>query len=246
MSNPTEVSDDFLGAPIFCALDTVDVPVAVSLAKALVGTVGGAKLGLEFYCANGADGFKAVAETGMPIFLDLKFHDIPNTVAGAIRAVAPLGPKMLTVHTLGGPDMMRRAADTAAEEAAKLGQDKPSVIGVTMLTSMDDTDAAAIGVSGGVQNQVVRLAELAAKNSLDGIVCSPKEIALVRAVTPANFKLIVPGIRPAGSAAGDQKRVMTPMAAREAGADVLVIGRPITQAENPAQAASEIAKSLKD
>lgn len=232
------------GDYVYCALDTVDIAKAVSLAKALAGTVGGVKLGLEFYCANGADGFKAVAETGLPIFLDLKFHDIPNTVAGAIRAVVPLGPKILTVHTLGGPDMMRRAADTAAEEAAKLGQNKPSVVGVTMLTSMNDSDSAAIGVGNSVQNQVVRLAELAVKNGLDGIVCSPKEIALVRAITPPGFKLIVPGIRPEGSAAGDQKRVMTPLAARKAGADILVIGRPITQAENPAQAAIEIAKIL--
>ena len=245
MNNSTKSPENFWGASIFCALDTVDVAAAVSLAKALVGTVGGMKLGLEFFSSNGAKGFNAVAETGMPIFLDLKFHDIPNTVAGAIRAVAPLGPKILTVHTLGGADMMRRAADTAAEEAAKLGKNKPSVIGVTMLTSMDDADAAAIGVATSVQNQVVRLAELAAENGLDGIVCSPKEIALVRAVTPPDFKLIVPGIRPEGSAAGDQKRVMTPLAARKAGADILVIGRPITQAENPAQAALEIATSLK-
>ena len=244
MTISSQPSENFAGAPIYCALDTVDIAKAISLAKALVGTVGGMKLGLEFFSSNGADGFKSVAETGMPIFLDLKFHDIPNTVAGAIRAVAPLGPKMLTIHTLGGPDMMRRAADTAVEEALKLGKNKPSVIGVTMLTSMDDSDAAAIGVATSVQDQVVRLAELAVKNGLDGIVCSPKEIALVRAVTPPNFKLVVPGIRPEGSAAGDQKRVMTPLAAREAGADILVIGRPITQAENPARAANEIAKTL--
>ena len=155
---------------IFCALDTVETERAVSLAKTLMGTVGGLKLGLEFYCANGADGFKAVAETGMPIFLDLKFHDIPNTVAGAIRAVAPLGPKILTIHTQGGPEMMRRAAETAAEEAAKHGHPKPWVTGVTILTSMDDADMQAIGVEDKVCDQVARLAALAATNGLDGMV----------------------------------------------------------------------------
>jgi len=237
------VSNSF-GDHIYCALDTVDTGEAVALAKTLTGLVGGVKLGLEFYCANGVDGFKAVAATGMPIFLDLKFHDIPNTVAGAIRAVMPLSPKILTIHTLGGSDMMRRAADTAAEQAAKYGLPKPSVIGVTILTSMDDSDLTAIGVAGRVADQVERLAELAAKSGLDGIVCSPKEIAAVRAVTNPDFKLVVPGIRPEGSAVGDQKRVMTPRAACVAGANVLVIGRPITTAANPAAAARAIAESL--
>lgn len=229
---------------IFCALDTVDVAKAVDLATNLIGVVGGVKLGLEFYCSNGADGFKAVAETGMPIFLDLKFHDIPNTVAGAIRAVAPLAPKILTIHTQGGPEMMRRAAETAAEEAAKHGVDKPWVTGVTILTSMDDSDLSAIGVEDVVADQVARLAALGATSGLDGMVCSPKEIRLARAATNPDFRLVVPGIRPVGSAAGDQKRVMTPTDAVTAGADVLVIGRPITQAVNPRAAAEAIAASI--
>lgn len=229
---------------IFCALDTTDTSAAVALARRLSGTVGGIKLGLEFYCANGADGFKAVAETGMPIFLDLKFHDIPNTVAGAIRAVAPLGPKILTIHTQGGPEMMRRAAETAAEEADKHGKDKPWVTGVTILTSMDDDDLASIGVKDTVPDQVARLAALAHTSGLDGMVCSPREIALARAVTGPDFRLVVPGIRPAGAAVGDQKRVMTPADAVAAGADVLVIGRPITQADDPAAAARAIAESI--
>ncbi|UTW58923.1 orotidine-5'-phosphate decarboxylase [Kordiimonas sp. SCSIO 12603] len=229
---------------IYCALDTVETQKAVDLAKTLNGVVGGIKLGLEFYCANGADGFKAVAETGMPIFLDLKFHDIPNTVAGAIRAVAPLGPKILTIHTQGGPEMMRRASETAAEEAAKHGHAKPWVTGVTILTSLDDSDMKAIGVEDVVADQVARLAALGAENGLDGMVCSPREISLARAATNPDFKLVVPGIRPAGSAAGDQKRVMTPFDAVEAGADVLVIGRPITQADDPRAAAEAIAKSI--
>lgn len=231
---------------IFCALDTVDVDTAVALASTLKGVVGGVKLGLEFFCANGADGYRRVSEAGLPIFLDLKFHDIPNTVAGAIRAVAPLAPRILTIHTQGGPEMMRRAVDTAKEEAEKYGIKAPSVVGVTILTSLDEADLRAIGVSGAVSAQVERLAALAASSGLDGIVCSPKEITLARAATNPDFQLVVPGIRPAGSAVGDQKRVMTPTDAVNAGADVLVIGRPITQADDPAAAARTIASELSD
>jgi orotidine-5'-phosphate decarboxylase len=231
---------------IFCALDTVDMTEAVALARQLDGVVGGVKLGLEFFCANGADGFKAVAATGLPIFLDLKFHDIPNTVAGAIRAVAPLGPKILTIHTQGGPEMMRRAAETAAEEADRHGLSRPWVTGVTILTSLDDADMTAIGVGDAVPDQVARLAALAHSCGLDGMVCSPKEIALARAATAPEFRLVVPGIRPAGSAAGDQKRVMTPAEAVASGADVLVIGRPITKAADPASAAKAIAESINE
>lgn len=229
---------------VFCALDTTDVSKAVTLANKLSGVVGGLKLGLEFYCANGVDGFKAVAETGMPIFLDLKFHDIPNTVAGAIRAVMPLAPKILTIHTQGGSEMMRRAADAAAEEAEKNGVGKPWVVGVTLLTSLDDNDLADMSIDGTTETVVPRLARLAERSGLDGIVCSPKEIAMVRDQTESAFKLVVPGIRPVGSDAGDQKRVMTPSDAIGAGADVLVIGRPITQAPDPAAAARAIADSL--
>lgn len=231
---------------IFCALDTTDISVAVATAKHLMGVVGGVKLGLEYYCAAGADGFKAVAETGMPIFLDLKFHDIPNTVAGAIRAVAPLAPKILTIHTQGGPDMMRRAAETAAEEADKHGVAKPWVVGVTLLTSLDNDDLAAMSITGTTATVVPTLAGLAQASGLDGIVCSPQEIAMVRSQTASDFKLVVPGIRPEGSAAGDQKRIMTPQAAVSAGADVLVIGRPITGADDPIGAARAIASSLVD
>lgn len=229
---------------IYCALDSVDVDDVVAMARQLKGHVGGVKLGLEFYCANGADGYKRVRDTGMPIFLDLKFHDIPNTVAGAIRAVAPLGPKILTIHTQGGPDMMRRASDTAAEQADKYGLQKPVVAGVTILTSMDQSDLTSIGVQDSVADQVRRLASLAYENGLDGMVCSPMEIALARAATSKDFQLIVPGIRPEGSAKGDQKRVLTPYQAVTAGANVLVIGRPITQAVDSIASADSIAKSL--
>ena len=229
---------------IYCALDTTDVDHAVSLALALKGTIGGIKLGLEFFCAAGPDGFRQVAKTGMPLFLDLKFHDIPNTVAGAIRSVAPLAPRILTIHTQGGPAMMQAAAESAAREADRYGVERPWVCGVTILTSLDDSDLDAIGVSDPVSAQVGRLAGLAQKNGLDGMVCSPKEISLARAATSPDFKLIVPGIRPSGSAVGDQKRVMTPYDAVTAGANVLVIGRPITGADDPVAAAKKIVESL--
>lgn len=229
---------------IFCALDTTDVAKACELASALKSSVGGIKLGLEFFCANGADGFKRVADVGLPIFLDLKFHDIPNTVAGAIRAVSPLVPQILTIHTQGGPEMMRRAAETAAEEAEKHGLPKPLVVGVTILTSLDAADLQQMAVANAPEVQVPLLAQLAQENGLDGIVCSPKEIELVRASVAPGFKLVVPGIRPVGAAVGDQKRVMTPKDAVAAGADVLVIGRPITTASDPAAAARAIAESI--
>ncbi len=229
---------------IFCALDTTDVDHAVDLALALKGTIGGIKLGLEFFCAAGPSGFRQVAETGMPLFLDLKFHDIPNTVAGAIRSVAPLAPQILTIHTQGGPAMMQAAAESAAREADRYGLERPWVCGVTILTSLDDNDLGAIGVNDPVPDQVERLASLAHKNGLDGMVCSPREISLARTATSPDFKLIVPGIRPSGSAVGDQKRVMTPHDAVTAGANVLVIGRPITEADDPVAAALAIAESL--
>ena len=229
---------------IFCALDTTDVEQAVALASALKGTIGGIKLGLEFFCAAGPDGFRRVAETGMPLFLDLKFHDIPNTVAGAIRSVAPLAPKILTIHTQGGPAMMQAAAESAAIEADRYGVAKPWVCGVTILTSLDNEDLNAIGVNDNVGSQVKRLASLANTCGLDGMVCSPKEIALARGATNTDFKLIVPGIRPVGSDVGDQKRVMTPLDAVTAGANILVIGRPITGAKDPVSAAKAIAASL--
>ena len=229
---------------IFCALDTTDAAAAADLAARLGDTVGGVKLGLEFFTACGPTGYARVAEAGLPIFLDLKLHDIPNTVAGAVRAVAPLAPKLLTVHVQGGPAMLRAAADAATQAAADLGVARPKVIGVTVLTSLDATDLARVGVAGPVVDQVRRLAELAQASGLDGVVCSPVEIAALRADRGDDFTLVVPGIRPAGAAAGDQKRVLTPAEAVAAGADVLVIGRPITQAADPAVAASEIAASL--
>lgn len=225
--------------PIFCAVDRPDVAGATNLARSLDGHVGGIKLGLEFVTANGPAGVRAVAQAGLPIFLDLKFHDIPNTVAGAVRSSIDLGTAMLTLHASGGPAMMRAAA-----EAAGSAERRPWVLAVTVLTSLDDADLAATGVTDDAMAQAVRLARLAAECGLDGAVCSPREIKAIRAACGPGFRLVVPGIRPAGSVADDQKRVMTPSDALAAGADVLVIGRPITEAAEPRQAAAAIAAGI--
>ncbi len=227
---------------IFCALDTTDLGRATALAGELAGKVGGLKLGLEFFGANGAAGVARVSEAGLPIFLDLKFHDIPNTVAGAVRAVLPLKPAILTVHASGGGAMLRAATDAAGEA----GPQRPRVVAVTVLTSLDDDDLTAVGQRGPAADQVKRLAALAQEFGADGVVCSPREIAALRAQCGPDFCLVVPGIRPAGAEAGDQKRTMNPAEAVRNGADILVIGRPITQADDPAQAADEIAASLPD
>lgn len=230
---------------LYCALDTAEVAEARALALRLAGAVGGLKLGLEFFVAQGPAGVSAVvADTGLPLFLDLKLHDIPNTVAGAVRAAVALQPAFLTLHAGGGPAMMRAAAEAAAEAAARRGVARPRLLGVTVLTSLDADDLAAVGRRGPVADQVRRLAALARAAGLDGVVCSPAEVAVLRADLGPDFVLMVPGIRPAGADVGDQKRVMTPRAARAAGADYLVIGRPITAAADPAAAARAIAAEL--
>ncbi len=202
------------------------------------------KLGLEFITANGAEGVRLL--DGAPVFLDLKFHDIPNTVAKAIRATAGINTFMMTVHTAGGRAMLRAAIDASMEVAAMTGKERPLVIGVTVLTSLDHSDLAMIGVEGKMDEQVKRLASLAQDAGLDGVVCSPHEIELLRQQCGSDFVLVTPGIRPAGSGGGDdQKRVMTPKEALDKGADCLVIGRPITAAPDPKKAAQDILKSLK-
>ncbi|WP_417316973.1 orotidine-5'-phosphate decarboxylase [Emcibacter sp.] len=229
---------------ILCALDTTEVSQATSLARALAPHVGGVKLGLEYFGAHGPEGFRQVAETGMPIFLDLKLHDIPNTVAKAIHALMPLRPSIMTIHTAGGPAMMAAAAKAATEAAETVGCPRPIIVGVTILTSLDESDLEAVGYQNNLSDQVVRLARLAKDSGLDGVVCSPLEIELIKEACGQEFKLVVPGIRPAGSATGDQKRIMTPKQAVDKGADYIVIGRPITQAEDPVAAARGIAQDL--
>ncbi len=229
---------------ILCALDTTDVNEACDLAKILGPHVGGIKLGLEFFGAHGPQGFREVAKAHNNIFLDLKLHDIPNTVAKAIHALMPLRPKIMTVHTAGGPAMMSAAADAASAAAQDIRCERPIIVGVTILTSLDGDDLNAIGYQDDVSKQVVKLAMLAKESGLDGVVCSPHEIRLIKEACGENFKLVVPGIRPTGSVKGDQKRVMSPSEAVESGADYLVIGRPITQAASPADAARMIAKEI--
>lgn len=221
--------------PIFVAIDTPDIHRAAALARDLRGLAGGMKLGLEFFCANGDHGVLRIAEHHMPIFLDLKLHDIPNTVGKAVEALAHIEPAVLTVHAAGGRAMMA-AAKAAAPPATK-------VVGVTVLTSLDKTDLTATGVSGSPADQVRRLADLAQDSGIDGIVCSGAEVGAARAAWPEGF-LVVPGVRPPGADLADQKRVVTPREALDDGASVLVIGRPITASPNPARAVSEIAATL--
>ena len=225
---------------IFCAVDTPKLDDAVMLADLLAGEVGAIKLGKEFFTAHGPDGVRKIAACGHKIFLDLKYHDIPNTVAGAIRAASRLRCAVLTVHASGGPAMLEAARDAAAEAGPK----RPKVVAVTVLTSLDDNDLAAVGQTGPAAEQVLRLARLAETSGLDGVVCSPHEVAMLRAELGGDFALVVPGVRPTWAGADDQKRIMTPGEAVAAGADHLVIGRPITKSDDPVGAARRIAEEI--
>ena len=222
-------------SPIYVAIDTPDMDRARAIAAAVKRHAGGLKLGLEFFCHNGRNGVMELAELGLPIFLDLKFHDIPNTVAKSIQALAPITPAVLTVHAAGGRAMLEDA-----KAAAPAGT---KVVAVTVLTSLDGDDLASIGVKADNHAQVERLAALAKDAGLDGIVCSGNEVTAVRRKWKDGF-FVVPGIRPANAQLGDQKRVMTPRGAIDAGASILVIGRPVTGAPDPAIALREIAGTL--
>jgi orotidine-5'-phosphate decarboxylase len=220
---------------IYVALDTPDLEKAKALASAVRNHVGGIKLGLEFFNANGRAGIREMAELGLPIFLDLKLHDIPNTVAKAVQALRPLRPAILTVHAAGGRAMMEDAK-AAAPEGTK-------VVGVTLLTSLDNDDLISIGYDPDTRRQVERLTVLAREAGLDGVVCSGNEVAAAKKLWPKGF-FIVPGVRPADGHIGDQKRIVTPRQALDSGASILVIGRPITQADNPDTAARAIEATL--
>ena len=229
---------------IFVALDLTDASEARALARRLSSQVGGFKLGLEFFAANGPDAVRAIVEMGVNVFLDLKFHDIPNTVAGAVRAASATGASILNVHASGGGAMMRAAANAAAEGADLENLAKPIVAAVTVLTSMDEDDLVAVGQKTQPHDQVLRLARLTKDSGLDGVVCSPEESADVRAACGNDFVRIVPGIRPSWSATNDQKRFTTPKQALANGATHLVIGRPITQADDPLEAVFRIVGEL--
>ena len=224
-----------MSSRIFVAIDTPDMARAKTLASRCRHHVGGLKLGLEFFAAHGQPGVREMAALGLPIFLDLKLHDIPNTVAKAGQALSPLDPAILTIHASGGRAMM--------EDAKAAAPPHTKVVAVTMLTSLDASDLTATGIGGSAHDQVVRLAALAHEAGLDGIVCSGAEVAAAKAAWPKGF-FVVPGVRPADGHAGDQKRVVTPRAAVDAGASILVIGRPITQANDPDAAARAIAATI--
>jgi orotidine-5'-phosphate decarboxylase len=224
--------------PLIVALDTADAAQALRWAQTLTPHAGLFKLGLEFFLAHGPAGVRQVTEA--PAFLDLKLHDIPNTVAGGVRAVLPLRPRMLTIHASGGPAMVR----AAAQEAAGVGAERPLILAVTVLTSLDQAALNAVGIAAEPADQVLRLGRMAVAAGADGLVCSPQEVAVLRQALGPKFTLVVPGIRPAGSAQGDQARTMTPREAVEAGADWIVVGRPITAAPDPVAAAAALLGSL--
>ena len=222
-------------SPIYVAIDTPDLARAKAIATRTRAHVGGIKLGLEFFCAHGQHGVQDMAALDLPVFLDLKLHDIPNTVAKAIQALSPIKPAILTVHASGGRAML--------EDAKAAAPVNTKVVAVTMLTSLDASDLAATGIGGSAHDQVLRLTELAHEAGIDGIVCSGAEVAAAKKAWPKGF-FVVPGVRPAEGPVGDQKRVVTPRAALDAGASILVIGRPITQAEDPDAAARAIGATL--
>ncbi len=226
--------------PIFCAIDMPNLSDAFDICSSIKDHIGGIKLGLEFLSANGPAGVEKINTLGVPVFLDTKFHDIPNTVSKAIKSLVPLHPFMVNIHACGGQEMMKKSV-----EALDHFDKRPLLLAVTVLTSLDAQDMQDVGVKLSPRDQVRRLAALAKESGLDGVVCSAQEIDVLRADLGDDFKLLTPGIRPQGSDSGDQKRIMTPREAIEKGSNYLVIGRPITQAPNPVQAIQQILDSIK-
>jgi orotidine-5'-phosphate decarboxylase len=228
---------------LIVALDFPAADPALALAAKLEDQCRWFKVGLELYIAAGPSIVETLVGRGHSVFLDLKLHDIPNTVAGAVRSAATLGASLLTIHAAGGPAMLKAAQEAAAGLAAA-----PQLLAVTVLTSMDRAQLGAIGISGAPAEQVALLAKLGLDAGIDGFVCSPQEVAAIRALTGAKGVLVTPGIRPAGADKGDQQRIATPTYALDQGANYLVVGRPITQAADPALAAEailfEIAEAL--
>jgi orotidine-5'-phosphate decarboxylase len=223
---------------LIVALDTPSADPALALADQLHGLCRWFKVGLELYTAEGPSIVRELRRRGFSVFLDLKFHDIPNTVAGAVRSAASIGAELLTVHAAGGPAMLEAAAEAAASVP-----NPPQLLAVTVLTSMDQLQLAAIGIDHSPENQVLRLADTSSEAGINGFVASAEEVSALRRRFPA-ATLVIPGIRPAGAAIEDQKRIATPAAALAAGASYLVIGSPITQAPNPAAAAESILEEM--
>lgn len=230
--------------PIIVALDLPTAEQAIALAEQVAPAVGAFKIGKELFTAVGPDIVRRIRKTGASVFLDLKFHDIPNTVAKAVASAVRLDVQMLTIHTSGGAEMMRAAEESAQKTAAQAGLNAPLVLGVTVLTSSDANTLAEIGCEPNPGKQVERLAKLAVNAGLRGLVCSPLEIAQLRQILPASVQLVTPGIRTGAEKADDQKRTLSPREAMDAGASWLVIGRPISAAPNPREAAEKILASL--
>jgi orotidine-5'-phosphate decarboxylase len=228
-----------MNCDLILALDCETAADADPILRQLSGRLRWVKIGLQMFTANGPDYVRHVADQGFNIFLDLKLHDIPNTVAKAVQSLAPLPIGMLTLHTSGGREMMEWAVKAQRQYKPDL-----QLLGVTVLTSMDDAALNATGVPGSAATQVERLAQLAAAAGMSGLVCSPHEVAPLRAALPAGVQLVTPGVRPADSADDEQKRVMTPADAARAGSNFIVVGRPILRAANPADAATRILREL--
>lgn len=231
--------------PIIVALDVPTTDKALQLAEQLAPVVGAFKIGSELFTSAGPEIVRRIRATGASVFLDLKFHDIPNTVAKAVASAVRLDVQMLTIHTSGGSAMMRAAEKAAQETALQSGRNAPLVLGVTVLTSLDGDELAEVGLDANVGRQVERLATLAARCELRGLVCSPLEIIGLRQILPRDIQLVTPGIRTGSDKSDDQKRTLSPREAIEAGANWLVIGRPIYGAENPRAAAEAILASLR-
>ena len=230
--------------PIIVALDVPTADAALKLVEKLAPVVGAFKIGKEIFTSAGPDMVRSIRSLGAPVFLDLKFHDIPNTVAKAVAAAVHLDVQMLTVHASGGTEMLKAAEQAAQETARKLGCSPPLMLGVTVLTSLDSAALQEIGLSPDVGLQVRRLASLATNAGLRGLVCSPREVSELRQMLPASTQLVIPGIRSQTAPADDQKRTLTAREALALGANWLVIGRPICAAADPRAAAEQILKEI--
>lgn len=229
------------------ALDVPDMETACTLARRLMGCVGFFKVGMELYNAEGPSVVRALRSLGVEIFLDLKFHDIPNTVAGVSRIVAPLGVNIFNVHASGGSEMMRACVKAASEITTTMRVSRPKIVAVTVLTSIDNAAFKKITQSDvTVSKHVEHLAKMTEESGLDGVIASPQEIQVIRSACGPHFLIVTPGVRPAGADIGDQKRVATPGGAVLAGADILVIGRPITGANDPVEAAERIVEEIRN
>ena len=225
--------------PIFCAVDTSDIEIATDLVTQIKPYIGGIKLGLEFFTSCGISGCHAMKEFDLPLFIDLKLHDIPNTVASALRGIFSLEPQYTTLHISGGSEMLKSSVDLKNEL-----QSKTNLLGVTILTSFDDSTIEELGFGSSVKHSIKQLTSIAHESGLDGIVCSPHEVSNIKETYKNKLKLIVPGIRSSKNTDDDQKRTLSAKEAISAGADILVIGRPITKAKDPAQAAENLIREI--